>query len=142
MKVSFIGVITADNVINKKHYCAQNQSADAAVWVASQQQFDTIVKEHKVQTLYSTQSIICNTDLCTVGFLSLENEKVPGNAGLKDQVMALQWVQQNIKQFGGDPDNVTIFGESAGGASVHYHMLSPMSQGKCRKIFVGHLRPT
>lgn len=72
----------------------------------------------------------------------MENEKVPGNAGLKDQVMALQWVQQNIKQFGGDPGNVTIFGESAGGASVHYHVLSPMSQGKCRKISLGDLRPT
>jgi carboxylesterase type B len=68
--------------------------------------------------------------LYTVGFLSLENYKVPGNAGLKDQVMALHWVQQNIKQFGGDPGNVTIFGESAGGASVHYHVLSPMSKGK------------
>jgi carboxylesterase type B len=50
--------------------------------------------------------------------------------------MALRWVQQNIKQFGGDPGNVTIFGESAGGASVHYHLLSPMSEGKaCCDIF-------
>jgi carboxylesterase type B len=63
------------------------------------------------------------------GFLSLENEEVPGNAGLKDQVMALRWVQQNIKQFGGDPGNVTLFGQSAGGVSVQYHMLSPMSKG-------------
>jgi carboxylesterase type B len=44
--------------------------------------------------------------------------------------MALRWVQQNIAQFGGDPDNVTIFGESAGAACVHYHILSPMSEGK------------
>ena len=49
---------------------------------------------------------------------------------MKDQVLALRWVQQNIEQFGGDPNNVTIFGESAGGASVHYQMLTPMSKGK------------
>lgn len=43
--------------------------------------------------------------------------------------MALRWVQNNISQFCGDPNNVTIFGESAGGAAVHYLMLSPMGKG-------------
>lgn len=59
-----------------------------------------------------------------IGFLSLENSslEVPGNAGLKDQTQALRWVQENIKQFNGDPDNVTIFGVSAGGASVHFQV--------------------
>jgi len=54
---------------------------------------------------------------------------VPGNNGLKDQVLALRWVQQNIAQFGGDPHNVTIGGISAGGGSVHLHVISPMSEG-------------
>lgn len=54
---------------------------------------------------------------------------VSGNNGLKDQVQALKWVNRNIKYFGGDPDKVTISGMSAGGASVHYHMLSSMSKG-------------
>jgi carboxylesterase type B len=63
------------------------------------------------------------------GFLSTEDAETSSNNGLKDQVMALRWVQQNIKQFGGDPDNVTIFGVSAGAASVHFHLLSPMSTG-------------
>lgn len=63
------------------------------------------------------------------GFLSAEDEVLPGNYGMKDQVAALQWVKENIKQFGGNPNLVTIFGQSAGGASVHLHMHSPSSQG-------------
>jgi carboxylesterase type B len=49
--------------------------------------------------------------------------------GLKDQVLALQWIQNNIHNFGGDKNRVTISGESAGAACVQYHMLSPKSQG-------------
>ncbi|PSN44740.1 hypothetical protein C0J52_10745, partial [Blattella germanica] len=63
------------------------------------------------------------------GFLSTEDAETSPNIGLKDQVMALRWVQQNIAQFGGDPRNVTIFGVSAGAGSVHYHLISPMSKG-------------
>lgn len=66
------------------------------------------------------------------GFLSLEDRslEVPGNAGLKDQTMALNWIQKNIHNFGGDSNNVTIFGESAGGSSVHYLLLSPLTKGR------------
>lgn len=52
-----------------------------------------------------------------------------GNQGMKDVVMALRWVQQNISKFSGDSGNVTIFGESAGGVIVHYLTLSPLSEG-------------
>lgn len=54
---------------------------------------------------------------------------MPGNAGMKDVVQALKWVQGNIEKFGGDPTNVTIFGESAGGAATHLLVLSPMAKG-------------
>ncbi|KAK7076423.1 Cocaine esterase, partial [Halocaridina rubra] len=67
--------------------------------------------------------------LNTLGFLSTEDSVIPGNLGLKDQVLALRWVQENIRALGGNPAQVTIFGESAGGISVHYHMISPMSAG-------------
>eukprot|EP00092_Neocalanus_flemingeri_P021127 GFUD01022894.1.p1 GENE.GFUD01022894.1~~GFUD01022894.1.p1 ORF type:complete len:581 (+),score=136.25 GFUD01022894.1:59-1801(+) len=64
-----------------------------------------------------------------LGFLSLENEAIPGNQGLWDQRMALLWVKRNIKKFGGDPSRVTIFGESAGSMSVNFHLVSPQSKG-------------
>ncbi|XP_063830880.1 esterase FE4-like [Ostrinia nubilalis] len=74
-----------------------------------------------------------NYRLHVQGFLCLGIKEAPGNAGMKDQVAALKWVQRNIRAFGGDPDNVTIFGESAGGASVALHVLSPMSKGLFHK---------
>lgn len=71
-----------------------------------------------------------NYRLGPLGFASTGDEIVPGNNGLKDQVAALKWIQRNIAAFGGNPGAVTVTGMSAGGASVHYHVLSPMSAGK------------
>uniref|UniRef100_A0A671N1P5 Carboxylic ester hydrolase n=1 Tax=Sinocyclocheilus anshuiensis TaxID=1608454 RepID=A0A671N1P5_9TELE len=64
-----------------------------------------------------------------LGFFSTGDEHAPGNYGLLDQVAALQWVQENIYSFGGDPGSVTIFGESAGGISVSTLILSPLASG-------------
>jgi len=62
--------------------------------------------------------------VASLGFAFFDTEDVPGNAGLFDQLMALQWVRDNIAVFGGNPDKVTLFGESAGAASVSFHMVN------------------
>ena len=65
----------------------------------------------------------------SLGFLSTEDDVVPGNMGLKDQAMSIKWISENIEYFGGDSKRITLTGLSAGGASVHYHYLSPMTAG-------------
>lgn len=70
-----------------------------------------------------------NYRLDILGFLDANTTEAPGNVGLMDQNLALQWIQAHIHHFGGDPSNVTIFGVSAGGMSVHAHVISPMSRG-------------
>lgn len=70
-----------------------------------------------------------NYRLGPLGFLSTEDDVIPGNYGLKDQTTVLRWVQENIAAFGGNPERVTIVGYSAGSASVHLHYLSPHSSG-------------
>ncbi|GJQ72648.1 hypothetical protein Trydic_g1310 [Trypoxylus dichotomus] len=91
-------------------------------------------------TLYAPDSLVqqgvivvtLNYRLGIFGFLSTADSATPDNIGLRDQIFALKWVQNNIMNFGGDPDKVTIFGESAGSASVSYLVLSPLTNGLFR----------
>ncbi|MCK1383585.1 carboxylesterase family protein [Bradyrhizobium sp. 21] len=77
-----------------------------------------------------------NYRLGILGFLAhpdLDREAPSGNYGLQDQLMALRWVKANIAGFGGDPDNVTLFGESAGAMAVGVLMASPLAHGLFHK---------
>jgi len=71
------------------------------------------------------------------GFFRHPNmSKQTGNFGLEDQILSLQWLKENIKYFGGDPNNITIFGESAGGAHISYHLGSLASKGLFEKAII------
>lgn len=61
--------------------------------------------------------------------MSTGTDEAPGNWGLKDQLLALRWVKANIASFGGDPDNITVFGQSAGAGAAHLHAITPASKG-------------
>lgn len=78
--------------------------------------------------------VTSNYRLGAFGFLSLGTKEIPGNAGFKDQIYALRWVQKNIAKFGGDPKLVTLMGNSAGGYSATAHMVSPMSDGLFSRV--------
>ncbi|KAK0424071.1 hypothetical protein QR680_008483 [Steinernema hermaphroditum] len=68
------------------------------------------------------------------GFLSTNDAEAPGNFGLFDQALALKWVHDNIASFGGNPNNVTVCGQSAGGASADLLSLSPISRDYFQKV--------
>lgn len=92
---------------------------------------DFLLQKHVVLVTF-------NYRLGALGFLSLKDPalRVPGNAGLRDQLMAIKWVKENVANFGGDPNNITLFGESAGAASVHYHMNNEHSRGLFHKAIL------
>ncbi|XP_066438922.1 fatty acyl-CoA hydrolase precursor, medium chain-like [Eleutherodactylus coqui] len=89
-------------------------------------------------SMYDGSALSANEDVVVVciqyrlgllGFYSTADNQVHGNYGFKDQLAALQWIQENIAAFGGDPSSVTIFGTSIGGISVSALVLSPLSKG-------------
>ncbi|XP_067668381.1 acetylcholinesterase-like [Haliotis asinina] len=91
------------------------------------------------KTMAASKDVIVvsfNYRVGALGFLSTGDDRIPGNFGLMDQVLALKWIRDNIKTFGGDPNKVTIVGESAGAASVTYHLLSPLSDGLFQRAII------
>ncbi|CAH1106974.1 unnamed protein product [Psylliodes chrysocephalus] len=76
--------------------------------------------------------VTVNFRLGPLGFLSTDDGVLPTNLGLRDQNLALKWVQKNIASFGGDPSKVTIGGQESGAALVGYHVFNKKSQGLFR----------
>ena len=95
-------------------------------------QFKNFNPEHLVDKGVIVVTI--NYRLGAFGFLSLGDESVPGNAGLKDQILALSWIQEHIESFGGDQKAVTIFGGSAGSYSISALLISPLSKGLFHRV--------
>ncbi|CAG2169356.1 unnamed protein product [Oppiella nova] len=85
---------------------------------------------------YDVVFVSINYRLAHFGFLYGDREDAPGNQGFYDQLLALKWVRENIHAFGGDRDEITIFGESAGSWSVSAHILSPLSKGLFKRAIM------
>lgn len=80
--------------------------------------------------------VTINYRLGVLGFLSLNTPEVPGNAGMKDVILALRWIKDNIQNFGGNSGNLTVFGESAGGSASSLITASPLSKELISKAIV------
>ena len=91
--------------------------------------FDDIYNPSYMVSMGKVIVVTINYRLGAFGFLYDGTDNAPGNQGLHDQILALKWVQNNIVHFGGDPNRVTIFGESAGSMSISALILSPLTKG-------------
>ncbi|XP_061382778.1 esterase FE4-like [Danaus plexippus] len=96
--------------------------------------FGTLLTPKELVSSQTVLAVTFNYRLGAHGFLCLGTKDVPGNAGMKDQVALLRWVRKNIAGFGGNPNDVTIAGYSAGSSSVDLLMLSKMAEGLFHKV--------
>lgn len=85
--------------------------------------------------------VTLNYRLGAFGFLYDETEDAPGNMGLQDQLMALQWVKSCIRFFGGNPDQVTLYGQSAGAVAIGSLMVSPLANGLFNRVILSSGAP-
>lgn len=115
-----------------------NQLLPVMFWIGSSG-FSCNTDNSYDPSLINNQDVLfarCGFRIGPFGFLSMNDFMATGNSGLKDLVLALKWIQNNISAFGGNPNNITIFGNSTGGAAVHLLMLSPMASGLFHKAII------
>lgn len=91
-----------------------------------------VINNHLINTIFLRNICLHGVIVCSIqyrlgllGFLSTGDNRSTGNFGLKDQVAAFHWIRENISLFGGDPNNITAFGQSAGAASIDFISISP-----------------
>ncbi|KAK8787015.1 hypothetical protein V5799_023210, partial [Amblyomma americanum] len=118
-----------------------NEAAAVLVWIYGGGFYTgtSTLDMYDARTLVSKEGVIVvsmNYRVASLGFLSFGNELVPGNAGLYDQLLALEWIRDNIAAFGGDPNRVTLFGQSSGAASASFHLLSPLSRNLFSRVIL------
>jgi para-nitrobenzyl esterase len=133
----FLNIYTPANAANKK--------LPVMVWIHGGAYIFGSGGDYDGSALAEDNNVIVvtlNYRLGSLGFLALPSlgaesaDHTSGNYGLMDQQLALTWVQDQIAVFGGDPGNITLFGESAGGSSVCYQLLSPKAKGLFQKAIL------
>lgn len=113
---------------NADHYPPQYLMERDIILVVVQYRLDALgkLKSNFFQIFWELPAQVnAYLNLFHSGFLSTNSDEIPGNAGLMDTVLALKFVKQNIRFFGGDPNKVTIFGQSSGGVMVSALVISP-----------------
>lgn len=120
---------------------SEDQKRAVMVWIhggtfISGSCFDKAFDSRYIATMGDVVVVTINYRLGAFGFLLGDDHQYPGNLGLYDQILALQWVQENIRNFGGDPNQVTLFGESAGAMAVGGLVLSPLAKGLFHRVIM------
>jgi para-nitrobenzyl esterase len=139
----FLNVYVPTDADNPSRALLHNQHRPVMVWIHGGANSSGASDFYDPTPLVETGGVLIvtiNYRLGALGFLAhpaLDGEgHIAVNYGVIDQQLALRWVHDNIARFGGDPGNVTIFGESAGGLNVTTHLVSPLSAGLFQRAII------
>lgn len=108
------------------------------VWLIGEEYITSNPVQHSFRRLVQENFTVVamNYRLSVLGFLCLGIKEAPGNAGLKDVIQGLKWIKNNIEGFGGDPNNVLLFGHGSGAAMADLVTMSPLAVGLLHKVII------